>query len=82
MGFWNKLWSFFKANAERHLKRISISIGAFLLSLVVSIPLGVPGYYYAILGSSITFAEVIIMSIFGKNGNGETHTEETEEEEI
>ncbi|KKM61833.1 hypothetical protein LCGC14_1527840, partial [marine sediment metagenome] len=50
--------------------------------LVVSIPLGVPGYYYAILGSSITFAEVIIMSIFGKNGNGETHTEETEEEEI
>ena len=76
MGWSKKLIQFWKDNLERNVKRISIALGAFLIFVLVLLP--IPTY---IDGAAITLGSIVIMSIFGKNGNGQKESEEEEEEE-
>ncbi len=73
MGWSKKLWNFWKSNLERNVKRISIALGAFIiwaLATFVTEPL------YA--GAIIALGSMVVMSIFGKNGNGQDEEEEEE----
>lgn len=70
MGFFKDWYEFIKTNAKRHMKRISIAVGSFLVLLVVSVPLGDPGFYIAMYAGFVETGSIIIMSLFGKNGNG------------
>ena len=72
MGWFKSLTGFWKANLERNVKRISIAIGAFIVWALVTIPMD-PAWQ----GAIVTLGSIIVMSIFGKNGNGE-HKEEVE----
>ena len=63
--FTKKIYKFWKNNMERNAKRISVAIGAFLVYGLVTIPMD-PVWK----GAIITLGSIIIMSIFGKNGNG------------
>ena len=76
MGFWKDWYNFVKTNAKRHMKRISAAVGAFGVALLTSIPLGTEGFMNALYASSILAGVLIIMTIFGKNGNGEYIIEE------
>lgn len=69
MGWFKSLTDFWKANLERNVKRISIAIGAFIVWALIMLPLD-PAWQ----GAIVTLGSIIVMSIFGKNGNG--HTEE------
>lgn len=53
------------------MKRISISIGGFLFLLVVSIPLGPEIWIISTWAGVIETSGIILMSVFGKNGNGQ-----------
>lgn len=70
MGSGKKLWSFWKDNLERNVKRISIAIGAFIVYGLVTIPMD-PVWK----GAFVTLGSLIVMSIFGKNGNGQEEEE-------
>lgn len=79
MGFWKDWYDFIRANAKRQMKRISAAIGAFCIALITAIPLGTVGFLNALYAASVVVGSLIIMSLFGKNGNGESHpTEGTE----
>ena len=71
MGWFKNLIDFWKANLEKNVIRISVAIGAFLVGALVYIPLPVEWK-----GPIIILGSLIIMSVFGKNGNG--HIEEKE----
>lgn len=66
MGWFKSLTEFWKKNLERNVKRISIAIGAFIVYGLVTIPID-PIWK----GAVVTLGSIIVMSIFGKNGNGE-----------
>ena len=73
---WLKILAdFWTANLERNAKRISVAIGAFLVYGLVTIPFD-PIWK----GAIITLGSIIIMSIFGKNGNGQSKEVESESE--
>lgn len=72
MGWFKKLIDFWKTNLENNIIRISIAIGAFLSFVITLIPMG-----DIWKGATIILLTLIIMSLFGKNGNG--HIEEKEE---
>ncbi|BDI54940.1 MAG: hypothetical protein [Asgard archaea virus VerdaV3] len=72
--FTKKIYNFWKDNLERNAKRISVAIGAFLVYGLVTIPID-PVWK----GAIITLGSIIIMSIFGKNGNGQKEEEIGEE---
>ena len=72
--FLGKLLDFWSDNLERNIKRISIAIGAFIVYGIVTIPID-PVWK----GAIVTLGSIIVMSIFGKNGNGEKLEEENEE---
>jgi len=74
MGWFKKLIDFWKNNLERNVKRISIALGAFLVWIIATIPMD-PIWS----GAVITLGSIIVMSIFGKNGNGHEETEDQEE---
>ncbi len=70
-----KLLDFWSDNLERNVKRISVAIGAFIVYAIVTLPVD-PIWK----GAIITLGSIVVMSIFGKNGNGgqveeEEHTE-------
>ena len=65
MSWYRRLWNFWRDNLEQNILRISIGIGAFLMYGLTLIPLD-PVWK----GSIIILASLVIMSIFGKNGNG------------
>ena len=71
MGWGRMLYDFWKANLERNVKRISVAIGAFIVYGLVTIPMD-PVWK----GAVITLGSIIIMSVFGKNGNGVSKEEE------
>jgi hypothetical protein len=73
MGWAKMLVDFWKTNLEQNAKRVSIAIGAFLVYGLVTIPFD-PVWK----GAIITLGSIIIMSIFGKNGNGHAEKKETE----
>jgi len=64
------LGDFWTANLERNAKRISVAIGAFIVYALVTVPFD-PVWK----GAIITLGSIIIMSIFGKNGNGHIEKE-------
>lgn len=71
MKWYKKLFKFWAMNLERNVKRISVAIGAFIiwaLATVITDPM------YS--GAIITLGSIIVMSIFGKNGNGQEIEEE------
>lgn len=74
MGWCRMLVDFWKSNMERNVKRISVAIGAFLVYGLVTIPIG-----SIWKGAVITLGSIIVMSIFGKNGNGQTEKEKEED---
>lgn len=61
----DKLLDFWSENLERNVKRISIAIGAFIVYVIVTLPID-PIWK----GAIVTLGSIIVMSIFGKNGNG------------
>jgi len=71
MGWAKSLLDFWKTNLENNIIRISIAIGAFLVGVLAYLPL--PPEWK---GPVIILGSLIIMSIFGKNGNGITKKEE------
>lgn len=72
MGWFKKLIQFWKDNLEANIIRISIAIGAFLSFVITLIP--IPDVWK---GATIILLTLVIMSLFGKNGNG--HIEEVTE---
>ena len=70
MGFWKNWWNFIKCNAIRHMKRISVSVGAFLFLLIVSAPLGWNVWCISAWAGVIEMSGIVLMTLFGKNGNG------------
>ena len=65
------------------MKRISINIGGFIILVVFSIPLGWGGFCFAVYAGFVETTSVIVMSLFGKNGNGNNiEPEKTLTEEI
>lgn len=70
IGFFKQWLSFIRDNAIRHMKRISVSVGAFLFLSIVSIPLGFEAWLIAIYAGVVETSGIILMSLFGKNGNG------------
>jgi len=71
MGWFKKLIGFWKSNLERNVKRISIAMGAFLIWLLVTV---ITDPVWS--GAIVTLGSIIVMSIFGKNGNGHEEKEE------
>lgn len=82
MGFWKDWFSFLKHNAKENMKKISIGIGSFLVLLISSIGFGWDIWIICVYAGIIETGSMILMSIFGKNGNGvvpiEPETTETE----
>ena len=73
MGFFKDWIAFMSANAKEHMKRISIGIGAFICLLIISIPIAlndIANFIYVVYAGFTEVGLIIIMSIFGKNGNG------------
>jgi Na+-translocating ferredoxin:NAD+ oxidoreductase RnfD subunit len=73
MGWSKKMWNYWKGNLEKNVERISIAIGSFIIGIFVMVPLPIEWK-----GPVVILSTLIIMSIFGKNGNG--HAEEKTEE--
>ncbi|KKK46753.1 hypothetical protein LCGC14_3162080 [marine sediment metagenome] len=78
MSFWKDWYIFIKQNATKNMKRFSIAIGSFIFLVISSI--GFIGFdlntFLIIVYAGVieTFG-MIIMSLFGKNGNGPTHNQ-------
>jgi len=72
MGWSKKLYKFWSTNLEKNVERISIAIGSFIVGTLTMLPLPIEWK-----GPIIILGSLIIMSIFGKNGNGKKE-EETE----
>ncbi len=73
MGWARKLWTFWKTNLEKNVERISIGIGSFIVGAFAMLPLPLEWK-----GPIIIIGSLIVMSIFGKNGNGKTKEEDLE----
>ena len=68
---WYKvLLDFWSDNLSKSVKKISIGFGSFLIVIITTITLPTPLFYASIYGAGISFGTMVIMSIFGKNGNG------------
>lgn len=65
MTWYKKLLKFWSTNLERNIKRMSIAIGSFLIYGIAVLPID-PLWK----GAIVTLGSIIVMSIFGKNGNG------------
>ncbi len=74
MGWARKLWTFWKTNLEKNVERISIGIGSFIVGAFAMLPLPLEWK-----GPIIIIGSLIVMSIFGKNGNGKAKEEVLEE---
>jgi len=74
MGWSKKLYNFWKNNLERNIERISIAIGSFIITSFVMIPLPIEWK-----GPIVILSTLVVMSIFGKNGNGKKEEEEETE---
>ena len=71
MKWYKKLVKFWGDNLERNVKRMSIAIGSFIIYALVTID-----FHPLWKGAIITLGSIIVMSIFGKNGNGQEIEEE------
>ena len=71
MKWYKKLVKFWADNLGRNYKRISIAVGSFIIFCIVMLP--IPKDW---VGAVVTLGSIIVMSIFGKNGNGNHEDEE------
>ncbi len=71
MGWGKKLLGFWKTNLEKNIERISIAIGSFIVGGFAMLPLPLEWK-----GPIIILGSLVVMSIFGKNGNGKKEEEE------
>lgn len=71
MKWHKKLLKFWGNNLERNVKRISIGFGSFLIVLITTCTLPTPIFLATMYGAGVSFGSMVIMSIFGKNGNGQ-----------
>ena len=76
MKWYQTLYQFWINNLERNVKRLSIGFGALLIVIITTCSLPTPLFLASIYGAGITFGTMVIMSIFGKNGNGQDEVEE------
>ena len=70
--WYNDLYTFWLDNLQRNVKKISIGFGSFLIVLISTCSLPTPIFFASLYGAGISFGTMAIMSIFGKNGNGQT----------
>lgn len=68
--WYTTLYQFWLHNLERNVKRLSIGFGSLLIVIITTVSLPTPLFLAAFYGASISFGTMVIMSIFGKNGNG------------
>ena len=80
MGFWSDWKEFLSENAKRHMKRMSIAIGAFLVLIITSIPLGLDAFIVVVYAGIVETSSIILMSLFGKNGNNNDKENEEDQE--
>jgi len=76
MKWYQKLLKFWEANLERNVKRISIGFGSFLIVILTTCTLPTPIFLASLYGARISFGSMVIMSVFGKNGNRQEIKEE------
>lgn len=76
MTWYKELLKFWKHNLERNIKRISIGFGSLLIVLITTCTLPTPIFMATMYGAGVSFGSMFIMSIFGKNGNGQKEEEE------
>ncbi|MHA1292225.1 MAG: hypothetical protein ACTSQJ_06105 [Promethearchaeota archaeon] len=75
---WYKImYQFWMNNLEKNAKRISIGFGSFLMVILTTFT--TPFFFSALYGAGISFGSMVIMSIFGKNGNGQSIVENDKE---
>lgn len=83
MGFWSDWLTFIKENARKNMKRFSITIGSFLFLIISSLSFDFEIFVCIAYAGAVETSGIIIMSLFGKNGNGNTQNQleskETEE---
>jgi len=85
MKWYTTLYQFWLHNLERNVKRLSIGFGSLLIVIITTCSLPTPLFLAAFYGAAISFGTMVIMSVFGKNGNGvesEPEPETTESESI
>lgn len=80
MGFWRDWYGFIKANAKEHMKRISICIGSFLVLILTAIPMGIDIFVVVVYAGFVETGSIILMTLFGKNGNGNNQQKVTNNE--
>lgn len=68
-----KIIQFWKDNLNQHFKRISIALGTFFFCCVICIGLPAPERIIYLYGSLTTLSGIVIMSIFGQNGNNNSN---------
>ena len=73
MGFWKDWYCFLKSNAKKNMKRFSITIGAFIFLVISSLALPFEVLIAIVYAGAVQTSGIIIMSLFGKNGNGSNH---------
>jgi len=71
MKWYNILYRFWISNLERNVKRISIGFGSLLIVLITTCTLPAPIFAATMYGAGVSFGSMVLMSIFGKNGNGQ-----------
>ena len=71
MKWYKILYQFWTHNLERNAKRVSIGFGSFLIVILTTCTLPTPIFMASLYGAGISFGTMVIMSIFGKNGNGQ-----------
>ena len=70
MKWYTTLYQFWLHNLERNVKRLSIGFGSLLIVIITTCSLPTPLFLASLYGASISFGTMVIMSVFGKNGNG------------
>lgn len=70
MKWYKILYQFWMTNLERNAKRISVGFGSFLIVIITTCSLPTHIFLASLYGAGIAFGSMVIMSIFGKNGNG------------
>jgi len=73
MGFWKDWMAFLSNNAKKNMKRFSITIGAFIFLVISSLNFPLEIFICIVYAGAVETSGIIIMSLFGKNGNGSEH---------
>ena len=63
------LREFWISNLEQNVKKISIGFGSLPIVIITSCTMPTELFLASIYGAGISFGTMVIMSVFGKNGN-------------